>query len=99
MEKDLGKKTKSMKVDGGASVNNILMQFQADITGKRIIRPRVLETTALGAGMLAGLGCGIFSSLKDLSKVWAFEREFRPEMTKREREKRLALWKEVVKKA
>jgi len=99
MEKDLGKKTKSMKVDGGASVNNILMQFQADITGKRIIRPKVLETTALGAGMLAGLGCGIFSSLEDLSRVWVFEREFLPEMTKKEREKRLALWKEVVKKA
>jgi len=99
MEKDLGKKTKSMKVDGGASVNNILMQFQADITGKRIIRPRVLETTALGAGMLAGLGARVFSSLKDLENAWVFESEFTPRMRENERKKRLDLWKEVVKKA
>lgn len=99
MEKDLGKKTKAIKVDGGASVNNLLMQFQADITGKRVIRPKVLETTALGAGMLAGLGVGMFSATEDLSKVWVFEREFLPLMKERERKKRLAIWKEVVKKA
>jgi len=99
MEKDLGKKTKTMKVDGGASVNNVLMQFQADITGKRIIRPKVLETTALGAGMLAGLGIGVFSSLDALANAWVFEREFIPGMGEKERKKRLALWKEVVKKA
>ncbi len=99
MEKDLGKKTKVMKVDGGASVNNILMQFQADITGKKIVRPKILETTALGAGMLAGLGVRIFSSLEELTKVWVFEREFIPSMNEKERKERLMLWKEVVKKA
>lgn len=98
IEKDINVRVKSIKVDGGASSNNLLMQFQADITGKKIIRPLVKETTAMGAVMLAGVGIGMFK-VDELSKVWTPEREFYPSMRESERKKRIEQWRRVVTKA
>lgn len=99
MEKDTGKRVRMLKVDGGASVNDMLMQFQADITGKIVARPRVLETTALGAGMLAGIGAKIFQSIEELSRIRTVEKEFHPRMSASERKRKIKEWREVIKKA
>ena len=79
MEKDLGHKTKSLKVDGGMSENNLLMQFQANSLREEIQIGEVIETTALGAAFLAGLGAGIFKDLNDLKKIWRQDRSFAPQ--------------------
>ncbi|MDO8643723.1 MAG: glycerol kinase GlpK [bacterium] len=99
MSRDLGKKLKTLKVDGGASVNNLLMQFQADILGVEIVRPRQVETTALGAAFLAGLGVGLWKDLEDISIAWKEAKRFRPEMPKAEQKRRLEQWHTAVKKA
>lgn len=99
MMKDLGKKIKHLKVDGGASVNNLLMQFQSDILGVEIVRPLHVETTGLGAAFLAGLGVGLWKDLEDISIAWKEAKKFRPTMPKAELKKRLAVWQEAVKKA
>lgn len=98
MSSDLGKKLKLLKVDGGASANNLLMQFQADLLGVEIIRPRMVETTALGAAFLAGLGVGFWKDMEDLEIGWKEDRRFRPQMDKREVARHLARWQETVKK-
>lgn len=82
MESDSGKKSKELRVDGGAVENNALMQFQADIFGSDVIRPKVLETTALGAAYLAGLAVGYWKSIDEIKKQWAVEKKFEPEMEK-----------------
>ena len=87
------------RVDGGASANSFLMQFQADITGIPVIRPRVLETTALGAALLAGLGAGIYSSLEETTKVWQKDLEFTPRMDDATRLLNLKGWHEAVKRS
>ena len=69
-----------LRVDGGACVNDLLMQFQADLLGVPVVRPQVIETTALGAAYLAGLGCGLYSGLDELSAQWRIERRFEPRM-------------------
>ena len=79
MRKDAGVNLRSLKVDGGASRNNLMMQFQADILGTEVVRPVVTETTALGAAYLAGLAVGFWTSLDSLKEQWAAERVFRPE--------------------
>lgn len=73
---------KGIKVDGGASANNLLIQLQADLAGVKIQRPRILETTALGSGLAAGLAAGIWESPAALQSVWKLDREFKPEMKK-----------------
>ena len=78
MEKDAGVKLSELKVDGGASRNNLMMQFQADILGASVIRPKVTETTALGACYLAGLAVGYWSSLDEVKRQWQAERVFLP---------------------
>lgn len=78
MSKDSGISIKELKVDGGASRNNLLMQFQAEILGTKVIRPASVETTALGAAYLAGLACGYWESIEDLRKLTKAERIFRP---------------------
>ena len=78
MEKDAGVPLAELKVDGGASRNNLMMQFQADILGARVVRPKVTETTALGAAYLAGLAVGYWSSLEEIKAQWQVERVFRP---------------------
>ena len=78
MEKDAKFKFKSLKVDGGASNNNLLMQIQSNLLGVNVIRPKTTETTALGAAFFAGLASGFWSSLEKLSSVWNIDKEFNP---------------------
>ena len=96
MQKDAGVRLASLKVDGGASRNNLLMQFQADLLGASVVRPQVTETTALGAAYLAGLAVGFWSSLDELRSQWKAERVFSPEMPQEKVEKAKAGWAEAV---
>jgi glycerol kinase len=84
MEKDSGVTLKGLRVDGGASANNLLMQFQADILGTRVERPEIIETTALGAAYLAGLATGFWTKA-DLQKKWLLDQAFDPQMEESER--------------
>ena len=88
-----------LKVDGGASSNNLLMQMQADFLGCRIIRPEMVETTAMGAAFLAGLGIGIWKDFDDVVAAWKKDREFEPRMSAEDRSQVLALWRNAVQKA
>ena len=99
MRSDAGLPLNVLKVDGGASANDGLMQFQADIVGATVRRPVVRETTALGAAYLAGLAVGYWSDLKDIARNWALDREFTPQMAAAEREQRYATWKKGVERA
>ena len=83
-------------MDGGASANNFLMQFQADILGCRIVRPADTETTALGAAYLAGLAVGIWKSQEELESFWKSERIFEPRMNEDQRHTLYADWKKAV---
>ena len=96
MQKDAGVLLASLKVDGGASRNNLLMQFQADLLGASVVRPEVTETTALGAAYLAGLAVGFWSSLDELRSQWKAERVFSPEMPQEKVEQAKAGWAEAV---
>ena len=96
MESDSGKKSTELRVDGGAVANNALMQFQSDIFGSNVTRPKILETTALGAAYLAGLAVGYWKNIDELKKQWAVERTFEPEMDKADTEKLLHFWKKAV---
>jgi len=99
IENDSGKKIRVMKVDGGASVNNTLMQYQADLLDVEIVRPKIVETTALGAAMLAGLGVGMWKNLDELRSVWKEDRVFYPQMPVSQRKNILRKWNDAVKKA
>ena len=79
MERDAGVHLSELKVDGGASRNNLLMQFQADILGAEVIRPKVTETTALGACYLAGLAVGYWGSIDEIKGQWQVEKAFSPQ--------------------
>ena len=99
MEKDSGMPITSMKVDGGASANNLLMQFQADMLGQPVTRPACVETTAMGAAYLAGLAVGYYGSLNDIVKNWKFGATFAPSMTDPERHAILHGWHRAVERA
>ncbi len=99
MQKDSGMALAELKVDGGASVNDLLMQFQADLLGVRVRRPRIAETTALGAAYLAGLAVGYWHDLPDLSRCWALDREFQPQMPPTQRETLYQRWQEAVRRS
>lgn len=99
MTADSGVTLKALRVDGGAVVNNLLMQFQADILGVTVQRPKVAETTALGAAYLAGLAVGFWSSEQELAEHWAVDRTFEPQMSADQREKLYADWKRAVERA
>jgi len=96
MKKDASLSLTSLKVDGGASANNLLLQFQSDILNLPIIRPACVETTALGAANMAGLERGFFSSTDEIAKIWSVDREFSPVMTDEERTKKLRGWSRAV---
>ena len=98
MQKDLKKKLSSLKVDGGASVNNLLMQFQADLLQMPVVRPKFVETTALGAACLAGLAIGFWEDVSAIQKVWKKDQEFYPKMSASERKKHLLNWKGAIQK-
>jgi glycerol kinase len=91
-----GQPVAELRVDGGACVNNLLMQFQADLLGIPVVRPRVIETTALGAAYLAGLSCGLYDSLDTLSAQWQAERTFHPQMPRDQAAERMANWEHAV---
>ena len=97
MKEESGLDISSLKVDGGASANNFLMQFQADIIGAPVNRPVCVETTAMGAAYLAGLAVGYWTSKEDVKKNWAFDRIFKPEMSAADREEHIKGWKKAVK--
>ena len=88
----------TMKVDGGASLNNTLLQFQADIVGATVRRPVVAETTALGAAYLAGLAVGYWKDQSDITGNWALDREFQPQMPAAERDARYGEWQKAVRR-
>ena len=88
-----------LKVDGGASANNMLMQFQADINNTIVHRPKCIETTALGAAYLAGLAVDYWKTKEDVIKNQQIERVFHPQMEEEERQKKLKGWKKAVKYA
>ncbi|HKX43637.1 MAG TPA: glycerol kinase GlpK [Burkholderiaceae bacterium] len=85
-----------LRVDGGASVNNLLMQFQADLLGIPVVRPRVTETTALGAAYLAGLSSGVYRNLDELAAQWQAERTFHPTLPRERAEELMANWERAV---
>lgn len=99
MTADSGVNLKTLRVDGGAVVNNVLMQFQADILGVPVQRPKVAETTALGAAYLAGLAVGFWSGQHEVTEQWAIDRTFEPQMSSSQREELYAGWKRAVERS
>ena len=96
MERDSHMKLNSLRVDGGASANNFLMQFQSDILDAQVVRPSCIETTALGAAYLAGLAAGFWKDAVEIEKNWKQERLFSPSITEENRKKLLKGWKKAV---
>jgi glycerol kinase len=96
MQRDSGLPLGELKVDGGACVNNALMQFQADMLGVKVRRPKVSETTALGAAYLAGLAVGYWQDTGDVSRNWLLDREFEPAMAAGQREENYRRWQQAV---
>jgi glycerol kinase len=96
MRADSGITLTSLRVDGGAVVDNLLMQFQADVLGVPVLRPRIAETTALGAAYLAGLATGFWRDQAELSDHWAIDRVFEPQMDEAKREHLYAGWQKAV---
>jgi glycerol kinase len=99
MQKDAGIRLASLKVDGGASVNNQLMQFQADMLGVAVRRPVVAETTALGAAYLAGLAVGYWQDTPDIARNWALDSEFKSRVPAETREALYRRWQEAVRRS
>ncbi len=99
MEKDSGKPTQELRVDGGATANNFLMQFQADLLGCEIKRPKIIETTAIGAAFLAGLAVGFWESREELQALWTADRSFSPEMPTEKRGKLIHFWHKAVERS
>ena len=96
MEQDLGVELKALNVDGGASQNNFLLQFQSDILQASVIRPKVVEVTALGAAYLAGLNVGYYKDIDDIRNNKVIERVFEPHLDPEKRERRIKGWKTAV---
>lgn len=96
MEKDSGKPTQELRVDGGATANNFLMQFQADLLGCEIKRPQIIETTAIGAAFLAGLAVGFWQSQEEIQELWTADRSFTPAMEEQHRAKLIHFWQKAV---
>lgn len=99
MRADSGIKLEALKVDGGASANNLLMQMQADISDAPVNRPMCVETTAMGAAYLAGLAVGYWATKEDVIKNSAIDRTFEPEIAPEARDKKIKGWNKAVKYA
>ena len=99
MGQDAGLGLKELRVDGGAAANNLLMQMQADFSGVPVVRPKVLETTALGAAYLAGLAVGFWSGVDEIASQWQIDRRFEPQMSPELRAAKLARWHKAVARA
>jgi glycerol kinase len=96
MQRDATEPLSELRVDGGASANDMLMQFQADLLGVAVVRPKVRETTALGAAYLAGLATGFWTGLDDVARNWQVDRRFEPQAATADSQQRLADWREAV---
>jgi glycerol kinase len=99
MAADSGIALKELRVDGGATANNLLMQMQADLLGVPVVRPKVTETTALGAAYLAGLACGFWKDEAQIASLWSRDRVFEPMLSRDEASSRLAEWKRAVERS
>ena len=99
MGRDAGAPITELRVDGGASANDLLMQFQADLLGIPVVRPQVIETTALGAAYLAGLACGVYRSTDELSRLWLADRRFVPTMSRDRAQALIQGWERAVRQA
>jgi glycerol kinase len=99
MEADSGIKLAELRVDGGATRNDLLMQFQADVLGVPVVRPKIYETTALGAAYLAGLGVGYWKSAQDIAGQWQAERVFEPAMARERADALMTGWRKAVRRA
>jgi glycerol kinase len=99
MQKDLGGKLRSVKVDGGATANNLLMQLQADYLGQSVYRPVMIESTVAGAAFLSGLGVGLWKDLAELKKVWRLDKEFSAQLKPQARKTRVTRWHKAVARA
>jgi len=99
MQKDAGIELRNLRVDGGASINNQLMQFQADLLAVNVRRPIVAETTALGAAYLAGLAVGFWDDMGDISRNWALDSEFKPRISAEQRSALCDRWREAVRRS
>jgi glycerol kinase len=99
MARDAGVPLRELRVDGGASRNNLLMQLQADLLGVPVVRPQVTETTALGAAYLAGLACGVWRDAHDIAALWQVDRRFEPSLSDVARRHKLQRWHEAVQRS
>ncbi|MCA1663924.1 MAG: glycerol kinase GlpK, partial [Myxococcales bacterium] len=99
MQADAGVPVRALKVDGGASANDLLMQYQADVLGCEIVRPALVETTALGAALLAGIAAGVWKDTGDAARAWKQERRFEPRMSQADVEEHKRRWKSAVERA
>jgi glycerol kinase len=99
MEKDAGLKLTELRVDGGATANNLLMQIQADLLGVPVVRPKVLETTALGAAYLAGLAVGFWNDPRDIKANWQMDRTFTPTLSRERAAEAMAGWAKAVERS
>ncbi|ODS68466.1 MAG: glycerol kinase [Bordetella sp. SCN 67-23] len=99
MGRDAGAPITELRVDGGACANDLLMQFQADLLGIPVVRPKVIETTALGAAYLAGLACGVYRSTDELSGLWLADRRFVPTMSRDRAQALIHRWERAVRQA
>lgn len=99
MAEDCGQKPLELRVDGGASANQFLMQFQSDVLGCRVIRPAVIETTALGAALLAGLATGVWKDMDEIRRVWQMDMSFSPQMSEQQRTLVLRSWHRAVRRS
>jgi glycerol kinase len=96
MQRDAGRPLVELRVDGGATANDLLMQFQADLLGVPVVRPQVTETTALGAAYLAGLSVGFWGSTDEVAANWRVDRRFEPVMPREAAAARLRQWERAV---
>ncbi|HUX47548.1 MAG TPA: FGGY-family carbohydrate kinase, partial [Desulfosporosinus sp.] len=99
MESDAGMRLQVLKVDGGAVVNNLLMQFQADLLGASVERPKVIETTALGVAYLAGLAVGFWKDREEIRRNWQMDHRFVPEMSEERKVKLYRGWLKAVERS
>jgi glycerol kinase len=96
MQQDAGSPLTELRVDGGAAANDLLMQFQADLLGVPVVRPKILETTALGAAYLAGLTTNLWKSREEIAAQWREEHRFEPRMDRKDAEARMLRWRDAV---
>jgi glycerol kinase len=96
MEADAGVKIKELRVDGGATVNNQLLQFQSDLLKTTVVRPKITETTALGAAYLAGLAIKFWNGIEEIENYWQVDKKFKPQMPEAEADKKAAQWKQAI---